>query len=169
MITYDIYLGSSLLLQMALFCSFVFWPSNIFHCGLPCWLSLKESASQCRRHGFDPWVEKIPWTRKWQPTPGFVPGKSNGQRSLAGYSPWGRKESLHELATKNNGNNNISLYICTTSSLSILLLMDIYVASMSWLLGCFHVLLQWTMRCMCPFGLWLSPVPAQEWDCWIIW
>ena len=38
-------------------------------------------------------VRKIPWRRKWQPTPVFVPGKSYGQRSLVGYSPWGRKES----------------------------------------------------------------------------
>ena len=41
---------------------------------------------------FDPWVEKIPWRRKWQPTPVFLPGKSHGLRSLVGYSPWGRKE-----------------------------------------------------------------------------
>jgi len=44
------------------------------------------------RPGFDPWVRKIPWSRKWQPTPGFLPGKSHGQRSLAGYSPQGCKE-----------------------------------------------------------------------------
>ena len=42
--------------------------------------------------GFDPWVRKIPWKRKWQPTPVFLPGKSNGRRNLVGYSPWGRKE-----------------------------------------------------------------------------
>ena len=48
---------------------------------------------QCRRPGFDPWVGKIPWRRKWQPTPVFLPGKSHGQRSLVGYRPWGRKES----------------------------------------------------------------------------
>ena len=40
----------------------------------------------------DPWVGKIPWRRKWQPTPVFLPGESHGQRSLAGYSPRGRKE-----------------------------------------------------------------------------
>ena len=34
-----------------------------------------------------------PWRRKWQPTPVFLPGESHGQRSLVGYSPWGRKES----------------------------------------------------------------------------
>ena len=44
------------------------------------------------RHGFDPWVGKIPWRRAWQPTPVFLPGESHGQRKLAGYSPWGHKE-----------------------------------------------------------------------------
>jgi len=50
----------------------------------------KELACQCRRckrHGFNSWVRKIPWRRAWQPLPGFLPGESHGQRSLAGYSP----------------------------------------------------------------------------------
>ena len=38
------------------------------------------------------WVGKMPWSRKWQPIPVFLPGKSLGQRNLAGYSPWGRKD-----------------------------------------------------------------------------
>ena len=42
---------------------------------------------------FDPWVREIPWRRKWQLTPVFLPGKSHGLRSLAGNSPWGRKKS----------------------------------------------------------------------------
>ena len=46
-----------------------------------------------KRHGFDPWVRKLPWTREWQPTPVFLPGEFHGQRSLVGYSPWGGKES----------------------------------------------------------------------------
>ena len=46
-----------------------------------------SNVNRCRRHGFDPWVRKIPWRRKWQLTPVFLPGKSHGQRSLAGYSP----------------------------------------------------------------------------------
>ena len=41
---------------------------------------------------FDPWVGKIPWRRKWQPTPIFLPGKFHGQRGLVGYSSWGLKE-----------------------------------------------------------------------------
>ena len=46
-----------------------------------------ESAYQCRRGGFNPWVGKIPWRRKWQPTLVFLPGKSRGQRILVSYSP----------------------------------------------------------------------------------
>ena len=47
---------------------------------------------QCGRPRLDPWVGKIPWRRKWQPTPVSLPGKFHGLRSLAGYSPWGHKE-----------------------------------------------------------------------------
>ena len=47
-----------------------------------------ESTCQCRRLGFYPWVGKIFWRRKWQPTPVFLSGEFHGQRSLAGYSPW---------------------------------------------------------------------------------
>ena len=50
----------------------------------------KESASS---PGFDLWVRKMPWRRKWQPTPVFLPGEFRGQRSLAGYSPLAHKES----------------------------------------------------------------------------
>ena len=62
--------------------------------GLRWWLSGKESTCLWRRykrHRLDPWVWKIPWRRKWQPTPVLLPGKSHGERSMAGYSPWGRK------------------------------------------------------------------------------
>ena len=56
-------------------------------------LAQKSICLQCRRPGFDPWVEKIPWRRKWQPTPVFLPGKFHRLRRLVGYSPWGCKES----------------------------------------------------------------------------
>ena len=49
----------------------------------------KESACQCRRCkrcGFDPWIGKIPWRKKWHPTPVFLPGELHGQRNLMGYS-----------------------------------------------------------------------------------
>ena len=58
--------------------------------------SNKEPTCQCRRckrHRFDLWVMKIPYSRKWQPTPVFLPGKFHGQRRLVGYSSWGCKES----------------------------------------------------------------------------
>ena len=47
----------------------------------------KESTCQSRSHGFNAWVGKIPWRKKWQLTEVFLPGKSHGQRNLAGYSP----------------------------------------------------------------------------------
>ena len=53
----------------------------------------KRTHRQCKRHGFDPWVRKIPWRRKWQPAPAFLPGEFHGQRSLAGCRPWGHTES----------------------------------------------------------------------------
>ena len=56
--------------------------------GLPWWLSGKESTCQCRRQkrlGFNPSVRKIPWRRRWQPSPVFLLGESHGQRSLVGY------------------------------------------------------------------------------------
>ena len=59
--------------------------------------SRKEPVCQCRRHkrhGFDPWVGKIPWRRAWQPTPVFLPGESPWQKSLAGYNPWSHKELI---------------------------------------------------------------------------
>ena len=56
------------------------------------WLSCKESACQCRRHRFNPWVRKFPWRTKWQPIRVFLPGESHEQ-SLVGYGPWGHKES----------------------------------------------------------------------------
>ena len=61
------------------------------------WLSGKESICQCRWLRFDPWVRKIPWGRKWQPTPVFLPGKSHGRRDLEGCSPWGLKKSQTRL------------------------------------------------------------------------
>ena len=72
----------------------------------------KEPTCQCRRckrRGFDPWVRKIPWSRKRQATSVFLPGLSHGQRRLVGCSPWGRKESdttehapMHSLLCRGN-------------------------------------------------------------------
>ena len=83
----------------------------MLHKGFPGGLNGKETPAM-KRHGFNPWVGKIPWEREWQPTPVsglensinigawsregnhtptpvFLPGKSHGRRSLVGCSPWG--------------------------------------------------------------------------------
>ena len=65
--------------------------------GLPRWLSGKESVGQLRRHELNLWVGKIPWRGKWQTIPESLPGKSDGQRSLAGYSPRGSPRVGHNL------------------------------------------------------------------------
>ena len=81
----------------ALLCAidlFVHTYANImFSCGLPWWLSGKESACQCGRHRFDPLSQE-------DPTPVLLPGKPHGQRSLAGYRPWGHIRIRHDLVTK---------------------------------------------------------------------
>ena len=74
--------------------------------GLPWWLSRKtftcnaEDHLQGRRCGFHPCIEKIPWRRKWQPIPIFLPGKSHGQRSLADCHLWDHKRVGRDLETK---------------------------------------------------------------------
>ena len=72
-------------------------PVVLLEFSLPSLLSLVTQmvnvCLQCRRPRFNPWVRKIPCRREWQPTPVFLPGESLGQSSLAGYSPWGCKES----------------------------------------------------------------------------
>ena len=64
--------------------------------GFPGGASGKEPACQCRRckrRKFSLWVRKIPWRRAWQPSPVFLPGESQGQRSLVGCCLWGRTET----------------------------------------------------------------------------
>ena len=76
--------------------------------GLPGGASGKEPTCQCRRYKrlrFDPWVGEIPWRRKWQPTPVFLPREFYGQRRLTGYSLWGRKQSdMTERLSLSKGN-----------------------------------------------------------------
>ena len=61
---------------------------------------LQDIPCQCRRRGLDPWVRKIPWRGKWQPTSVVLHGKFHGPRTLAGYSLQGCKNVGHDLATK---------------------------------------------------------------------
>ena len=86
----DLFIESSALTTLSYFLS-----SHLFILHAR-WLSGKEPTCWCRtqkRCGLDPWVGEIPWRRAWQPTQGFLPGESNGQRSLVGYGPKGHKES----------------------------------------------------------------------------
>ena len=75
----------------------------------PRWLNGKQSARQCRRCRFNPWIRKIPCRRKWQSTLVFLPGESLGQRSLAGCSPWGHRVR-HNLPTEHT--HTLPLKVC---------------------------------------------------------
>ena len=59
--------------------------------GFPGGSAVKKLPANAGDVGLDPGVRKITWRRKWQPTPVFLPGKSHGQRNLAGDGPWGRR------------------------------------------------------------------------------
>ena len=91
------------------------------HNGLPRWHSGKESIYQYRRqrggrYGFDPWVGKIPWSRKWQPMPVLLPGKHHGQRSLAGHSPWDCSES--DMTTWKSAHTHVDMIHTNSSNFS---------------------------------------------------
>ena len=89
--------------------------------GFPGGASGKEPACQCRGHGrlgSDLWVGKTPWRRAWQPTPVFLPGEAHGQRSLAGYSPWGHKQSGMAEVTRHSTSHSSSLAVSTTSAVT---------------------------------------------------
>ena len=62
--------------------------------------NLPANAGNTGDRGFNPWVGKSPWRKKWQPIPVLLPGKSHGQRSLVDCSSWGHKRVEHSLATK---------------------------------------------------------------------
>ena len=83
--------------------------------------TLQETCLHCRRFGFHPWVGKIIWRRKRQPTPVFLPGKSHGQRSLVGYRPWGHKNSdrTQQLNNKNCQQNTFPLNTLPTLSICL--------------------------------------------------
>ena len=82
--------GSNLQIRFSLWweriCTFLIWGRG----GLPSWCSGKEPefAYWHRRCRFNSLIGKIPWRKKWQSTPVFLPGKSCGQRGLVGYVPW---------------------------------------------------------------------------------
>ena len=104
---------------MLLICKYIIIPNVLRQGDLTTarWLSGKESACQCRRPRFNPWVGKISWSRKQQPASVFLPGNCRGQRSLAGYSPWSCKSVGHELATDSNNKLRMLLMIINHSVL----------------------------------------------------
>ena len=75
------------------------WTSVTWNLMLSRWCNGKEyicHCSRCNRHRFNPWVRKIPWSRKWQPILTFLPRKFHRQRSLVGYSPGvAKSQALH--------------------------------------------------------------------------
>ena len=81
----------------------------------------KAFCLQCGRPGFNPWVGKTSWRRKWQPTPVFLPGKSHGQSSLVGYSPWGRKQSdvIQQLNNNTVMIRTLTLYLYRCSIINL--------------------------------------------------
>ena len=86
----------------------------------------KESAGNAGDPGFVPWVGKISWRRKWQPSP-VLPGEFHGQRSLVGYSPWGHKESdMTEQLTLLHFDNVILSWNSGSSLSHIPLFLDIH-------------------------------------------
>ena len=78
--------------------------------GLPWWFRWLRICLQFWRPGFDPWVGKIPWRRKWPPAPVFLPGEFHGKRSLAGYCPWVLQRLLSLTKTQTQLSNSHLLF-----------------------------------------------------------
>ena len=89
-------LTSCIVENQSIVLQFCIWGSTPAYSGFPGGSEVRihlPVQEMCRRHRFHPWVGKIPWRRKWQPTPVFLPLESHEQRSRVGYSPWGHRES----------------------------------------------------------------------------
>ena len=88
-----------------------------FYSGFPGGISDIEPSCQCRRpkrHGFDPWVWKIPWRRAWQPTLMFLPEESCRHTSLVGYSPWKQLSTAPPIHSPSPFNRDFQGYTSTT-------------------------------------------------------
>ena len=104
------------------------------------WLRWWRICLQCGRPGFLPWVEKIPWRREWQPMPVLRPGEFHGQRSLAGYSPWGHKElAMTEWLTYTHTHTHTHTYaffhLCTLVPHPVVHKLVCWVSSSIWITG----------------------------------
>ena len=80
---------------------------HIHTLGLPWWLSGKESTCQCRRHRFNSWVRKLPWRRKWQPPPVYLPGKPMDRGAW-----WA---TIHRVAQSQTQLKRLSMHACMSS------------------------------------------------------
>ena len=106
--------------------------------GFPGGSEVKASACNAGDLGLIPGWGRPPWRRKWQPTPVFLPGESHGPRSLAGYSPRGRKESdtterLHSLTKRWSNTQNDLVWAFT----SVLILSSVNTVSPGLCTYCF--------------------------------
>ena len=93
------------------------------------WSRIHLQFRRHRRCGFYPWVRKILWRRKWQPTPVFLLGESHRQGSLAGYSPWGRKESdmtEYPTCTSSHSRHCSKVYSCENNRQGLSSLWDLH-------------------------------------------
>ena len=77
-------------------------PLDMPFLGFPGGSVVKNPPADAQNTDSIPRSSKMPWRRKWQPTPVFLPAKSHGQKSLVGYSPWGHKESNMTEQLNNN-------------------------------------------------------------------
>ena len=131
----SVYLSVQLSIYLSLSICLSFHLSSIYMSPwLHCWVSSKESACQCRRRkrpGFDPWVGKIPWRRKWQPTPVSLPGESHGRRSLVGYNLLGHrvKHDWSKWAGVHTSVYHLSVYYPSTCLPPVIIYVDLCVSS----------------------------------------
>ena len=80
--------------------------------GLPWWLRVKNPLTNAGDMGLiDSWAGKIPWRKKWQTTPGVLPGEFHGQKTLVGYSSWGLKRVRQDLTTKEQQQNCLKKHL----------------------------------------------------------
>ena len=163
-------ISSSILVAANGVISFFFYGGIVFHCTLPWKIPWTEEPGRLqsmgsRRAGYD-WVTSLSlftfmhWRRKWQPTPVFFCLENPRDGDAWWAAIYGVAQSQTGLKWLSSSSSSVPLYICTTSSLSIHLLMDTQVVNNAAVnIGVTYVFLNYSF-------VWMY---AQEWDCWIMW
>ena len=114
---------------------------TILYFGLPrCGKEPTCQCRRCKRRGFHPCVGKTPWRRAWQPTPVFLHGESHRQKSLVGYSPWGRKELVMTQGLT---------HTCWNSAF----------------MGIFYIMSLWEMKILSVLFIWWLTITLDEYIC----